>query len=78
MPFPCIKHIYFTFKERPDINFDLISLGVIGKSELPCWTTLSNYSSKLVIYGGSVEFLQSIIITKYNYAIVQNWKPVQM
>ena len=29
MSFPCIKHVYFTFKERPDIDFDL-SLGVIG------------------------------------------------
>ena len=30
LPFPCIKHVYFTFTERPDIDFDL-SLGVIGK-----------------------------------------------
>ncbi|XP_063685510.1 uncharacterized protein LOC134819485 [Bolinopsis microptera] len=34
LPFPCIKHVYFTFIERPDINFDL-SLGVIDVNLLP-------------------------------------------
>ncbi|XP_063685050.1 uncharacterized protein LOC134819187 [Bolinopsis microptera] len=34
LPFPCIKHVYFTFRERPDIKFDL-SLGVIDVNLLP-------------------------------------------
>lgn len=34
LPFPCVKHVYFTFKERPDIDFDL-SLGVIDVNLLP-------------------------------------------
>ena len=30
MDFPCIRHVFATFQERPDIKFD-IEYGMIGK-----------------------------------------------
>lgn len=34
LPFPGIRHVYFTFQERPEINFD-VSYGLVGMDVIP-------------------------------------------